>query len=85
MEQVMVNFVVNARDAMPHGGKLFVRTLNPHNHQPVSLANEEILPVGEWVKIEVEDTGTGIAPDVLPRIFEPFFRPKISAPGLALP
>ncbi len=84
MEQVMVNLVVNARDAMPQGGKLFVRTLNLHNHQPVNLANDEHLPVGEWVKIEVEDTGTGIAPDVLPRIFEPFFSTKDVGAGTGL-
>lgn len=84
MEQVMVNLVVNARDAMPQGGKLLVRTLNLHNHQPVSLANDESLPVGEWVKIEVEDTGTGIAPDVLPRIFEPFFSTKDVGAGTGL-
>ncbi len=84
MEQVLVNLVVNARDAMPGGGKLFVRTQNMTNHQGISLANDETLPPGEWVKIEVEDTGTGIAPDVLPRIFEPFFSTKDVGAGTGL-
>lgn len=84
MEQVLVNLVVNARDAMPQGGKLIVRTENLKNHQGIALANDEILPPGEWVKIEVEDTGTGIAPDVLPRIFEPFFSTKDVGAGTGL-
>lgn len=84
MEQVMINLVVNARDAMPGGGKLTVRTQSLHNHQGISLANDEILPPGEWVKMEVEDTGTGIAPDVLPRIFEPFFSTKEVGAGTGL-
>ena len=84
MEQVLINLVVNARDAMPQGGKLVIRTQNLQTHQGTKLANDDILPPGEWIKIDVEDNGTGIAPDILPRIFEPFFSTKDIGAGTGL-
>jgi two-component system cell cycle sensor histidine kinase/response regulator CckA len=84
VEQVVVNLVVNARDAMPAGGKLTIHTFNTVNKDPRKLTNEETLPPGEWVTIEVEDTGTGISPEILPRIFEPFFSTKEVGAGTGL-
>jgi two-component system cell cycle sensor histidine kinase/response regulator CckA len=84
MEQVLINLVVNARDAMPQGGKLTIHTYNKANKEPQKLTNEESLPAGKWVTIEVEDTGTGIQPDILPRIFDPFFSTKEVGAGTGL-
>ncbi|MDE1152318.1 MAG: PAS domain S-box protein [Micavibrio sp.] len=84
MEQVLINLVVNARDAMPGGGRLMVRTQNLVNPQGLKLSNDEILPPGEWATIEVEDTGTGIPPDIMTRIFEPFFSTKEVGAGTGL-
>lgn len=82
-EQVIINLVVNARDAMPGGGTLTVRTGN------MSLARElhrgaEIMPAGDYVMIEVIDSGTGIPPENFERIFEPFFSTKEVGSGTGL-
>ena len=82
-EQVIINLVVNARDAMPGGGTLTVRTSN------VSFAREmqrgaETMPAGEYVMIEVIDSGTGIPPEIFERIFEPFFSTKEVGSGTGL-
>jgi two-component system cell cycle sensor histidine kinase/response regulator CckA len=84
MEQVLINLVVNARDAMANGGKLSITTANYNITAPHKLSTEEMLPAGEWVAITVEDTGTGIGPDVLPHIFEPFFSTKDVGAGTGL-
>ncbi|MFH1157641.1 MAG: ATP-binding protein [Pseudomonadota bacterium] len=84
MEQVLINLVVNARDAMPQGGKLLVSTGNRDVRTGQKLASGEILPPGQWVTIVVEDTGTGIDSDVMPRIFEPFFSTKEIGAGTGL-
>lgn len=84
IEQVLINLVVNARDAMPQGGKLIISTDNLSNPKAMKLNSEESLPPGEWVTVSVEDTGTGIPPDVLPRIFEPFFTTKDVGAGTGL-
>src|ERR1019366_6911897 len=83
MEQVILNFVVNARDAMPGGGKLRVAT----EHVQLDEAQARVTPearVGEFVCLLVSDTGTGIAREVLPRIFEPFFTTKAIGKGTGL-
>ena len=85
VQQVLMNLVVNARDAMPEGGDLrvglFRVEVSPSEKPPVM----EMVP-GEWVCLAVADTGTGIAPEVLPRIFEPFFttKPRELGTGLGL-
>ena len=82
-EQVIINLAVNARDAMPLGGKLTLRTSNVgvddsghHQHKG--------MPFGEYVLVEVEDTGSGIAPDVIDKIFDPFYTTKDVGKGTGL-
>ena len=75
-EQVVVNLAVNARDAMPDGGTLTVRTKNVTAEEARVFAYHRELGAIDHVLVEVEDTGTGIAPDVLKKIFEPFFTTK---------
>ncbi|PBC04885.1 ATP-binding protein [Mesorhizobium sp. WSM3860] len=82
-EQVVVNLAVNARDAMPTGGDLTVRTRNVMAEECKSFAYRELIPA-DYVLVEVEDTGSGIAPDVLKKIFEPFFTTKEVGKGTGL-
>lgn len=82
-EQVIVNLAVNARDAMPEGGRLLIRTANILQ----GLENGESrpgAPAGDHVLIEVLDTGQGIPPDVMEKIFEPFFTTKEIGKGTGL-
>jgi two-component system cell cycle sensor histidine kinase/response regulator CckA len=84
MQQVIMNLALNARDAMPEGGRLLfgLDRLRIEVGQKVPLPEME---AGEWVQVTVSDSGTGIPPDVLPYIFEPFFTTKFSeGSGLGL-
>ncbi len=83
IEQVIVNMVVNARDAMPRGGTLTIRTLNTTFDAPASTRYQE-MPPGEYVKILIQDTGTGIPDDVKQHIFEPFFTTKARGKGTGI-
>lgn len=83
LEQVIINLAVNARDAMPQGGTLTIRTSNAARPKPERHGDEEI-PAGDYVRIDVEDTGTGIPPEILGRIFEPFFSTKAVGSGTGL-
>ena len=81
--QVLLNLVVNARDAMPNGGPLRIRTQNlrltsPHPHA------HGVVEAGEYVTLEVSDSGTGIDATVLPHLFEPFFTTKAPGKGTGL-
>jgi two-component system cell cycle sensor histidine kinase/response regulator CckA len=82
-EQVVINLVVNARDAMPSGGKIELRTANLSAADTAKL-NEKSLPAADYVMIEVADTGTGIPDDVREKIFEPFFTTKEVGKGTGL-
>jgi two-component system, cell cycle sensor histidine kinase and response regulator CckA len=83
LEQVIINLAVNARDAMPGGGRVTVRTRNHTVDAPMRMGHEEV-PAGDYVSIEVADTGVGIPPDNLNRIFEPFFSTKEVGSGTGL-
>nr|WP_318272650.1 ATP-binding protein [Paracoccus saliphilus] len=83
LEQVIMNLVVNARDAMPGGGDITVRTENLHLSAPLTR-DRATLPAGKYVRINVSDQGCGIAPDHLNKIFEPFFTTKRMGEGTGL-
>jgi two-component system cell cycle sensor histidine kinase/response regulator CckA len=82
-EQVIVNLVVNARDAMPGGGRVELRTRNVSAGESVAFGEKLLLP-GEYVAIEVEDNGHGIPADLQEKIFEPFFTTKEVGKGTGL-
>ena len=82
-EQVIVNLAVNARDAMPDGGKLTVRTANVPATESDALSYKG-MPSADYVLVEVTDTGTGIPPDIIDKIFEPFFSTKDVGKGTGL-
>jgi two-component system cell cycle sensor histidine kinase/response regulator CckA len=83
LEQVIINLAVNARDAMAGGGTLTIRTANMAQTAPFRRG-AEIMPAGNYVRIDVADTGTGIAKENLERIFEPFFSTKQLGSGTGL-
>jgi two-component system cell cycle sensor histidine kinase/response regulator CckA len=83
LEQVIVNLAVNARDAMPDGGKLTVRTANIGAAESARFGYKG-MPAADYVLIEVTDTGTGIAPEIIDKIFEPFFSTKEVGKGTGL-
>jgi two-component system cell cycle sensor histidine kinase/response regulator CckA len=82
-EQVIVNLAVNARDAMPEGGKLTVRTANLTSEEAGNLAYKG-MPPADYVRIDISDTGTGIPADIVDKIFEPFFSTKEVGKGTGL-
>jgi two-component system cell cycle sensor histidine kinase/response regulator CckA len=83
MEQVLINLAVNARDAMEGGGRLSIGTKTYRNKEPQKCCDDE-MPPGEWVVIEVSDTGCGISPENMSRILEPFFTTKDVGQGTGL-
>ncbi|MDD7910453.1 PAS domain-containing protein [Pseudovibrio exalbescens] len=84
LEQVIVNLVVNARDAMPGGGEVTIRTRNVDEPTSTTYENTRGMPPAEYVLIEVEDNGHGMSNEVLGKIFEPFFSTKEVGKGTGL-
>jgi PAS domain S-box-containing protein len=83
LEQVFMNLVVNARDAMPGGGTIVIRTAT--RRLPAGRREQGVpIPRGDWMVCEVTDTGSGMTPAVLARIFEPFFTTKPTGQGTGL-
>jgi PAS domain S-box-containing protein len=83
MEQVLLNLAVNARDAMPEGGEIFIQTERVRV-DPARASQRPNERPGDFICLSVRDTGCGIAPENLPRIFEPFFTTKEVGKGTGL-
>ena len=82
LESSIVNLAINARDAMPEGGKLTVEAVNVSSDEEYFRLNPE-LPPGQYVVLCVTDTGSGMTPETLGRAFEPFYTRKSRGKGRA--
>ncbi len=83
IQQILINLVVNARDAMPQGGKISIETAGVVLDEEFASRHFDVIS-GDYVMISVSDNGEGIDPDHLPRIFEPFFTTKQAGKGTGL-
>lgn len=83
LEQVIMNLVVNARDAMPQGGEISIETESMKLTSPL-FRDRVSVPAGEYVVVRVKDEGTGISPDAMQKIFEPFYTTKRTGEGTGL-
>jgi two-component system, cell cycle sensor histidine kinase and response regulator CckA len=83
LDQVLMNLVLNARDAMPGGGTIRIATANVTTAEGTPVRDEE-MPPGHYVRLSIRDTGSGMTPDVLAHVFEPFFTTKAPGTGTGL-
>jgi two-component system cell cycle sensor histidine kinase/response regulator CckA len=83
LNNAIINLVVNARDAMPKGGTVSIRTSNQTFSDAVTIGST-VLPAGDYVRVDVSDTGIGIPKDLIDKIFDPFFTTKPVGEGTGL-
>ncbi len=82
LEAAILNVALNARDAMPNGGSITIRTSRTEITQ--APRTDDDLPIGQYAMLAIQDTGTGMPPDVVQRVFEPFFTTKAAGTGSGL-
>jgi two-component system CheB/CheR fusion protein len=82
LETAILNLAINAKDAMPHGGRISIETENAHIPEDPRMIQE--VPAGDYVRVSVSDNGTGMPPEIRDRVMEPFFTTKEVGKGTGL-